>query len=89
MTALLGRSTVLGRLLRFLMQPGKGSPGGGCDLVRSPWCGQEPRRRLHRSCDVVEEHGHGSVRSSPGIFPCLGFATKVSMFPGCLLSQEA
>lgn len=85
MTALLGRSTVLGRLLLFLLQPGKGSPGGGCDLVRSPWRGQELRRRLHRSCGVVEEQGDGSVLSSPGTFPFLQFPMKVRMFPGCLL----
>lgn len=68
-TALLGWSTVLGRLPLFLMQPGKGSPGGGCDLVQSPRDGQELRERLHRFCDVGEEHEHGSLLSSPGAFP--------------------
>ena len=94
MTALLGWSAVLGRLLLFLMQPGKGSPGGGCDLVRSLQRGQELRRRLHRSCDVVEEHGHASVLSSPGDLSLLGSSNKgqdvprLSPTPGSLMNQR-
>lgn len=76
MTALLGQSTVLGQLLLFLTQPRDGSPGGGCDLVRSPWRGQELRRRLYRSCGVVEEHGHSSVLSSPGDLSLLAISNK-------------
>lgn len=92
MTALLGWSTVLGWLLLFLMQPRKGSPRGGCDLVQSPWQGQEMKRRLHRSCDVVEELVHGSVLSSRGAFSLLAVSNKgqdvpkLSPAPGSLLS---
>lgn len=80
MTDLLGWSMVLGRLSLFLTQPGKGSPGGGCDLVRSPRDGQELRGRLHRSCDVVEER-------TAQLAGELSLPIKVSMFPGCLLPQ--
>lgn len=40
-TAPLGWTVVLGQLPLFLTQPGKGSPGGGCALVRSPRDGRD------------------------------------------------
>lgn len=58
-------------------------------MVWSPWDGQELRRRLHRSCDVVEEHGHSSGLRPLKTFPFLWFPGKVRMFPGCLLPWGA